>query len=69
MKIPRVSTGEFSGKDWSSSDGKGSKPRNLSTAFKTNFDTIRWGPKDPVPASGFTRITYRAGKKVTTFAG
>jgi hypothetical protein len=70
--IPRIPTGQSTGKDWGTTNdaGKGSSPRNLSEAFRSNFDSINWGPKAPKSPTGFTRVVHKPdGQKITTFAG
>jgi hypothetical protein len=63
MRIRRIPTGGFSGKDWAATGpGKGSAPRNVSDQFKANYETIRWN-HDPAPPSGYTRIVWRDGKR------
>lgn len=61
MAIPRIPTGEFSGRNWSTTNeaGKGSKPRNNgSDAFRDNFDLIKGFGKIPKSENGHLRIKH-----------
>lgn len=63
--IPRIATGEFSGKEWSTEGpGKGSKPRNLSESFRDNYGAIKGFGRLPKSANGHTRIVSRDGVSV-----
>lgn len=65
MSIPRIATGEFSGKDWSTDNaGKGSKPRNLSASFRDNYDNIKGFGQLPKSANGHTRFISRDGQNI-----
>jgi hypothetical protein len=63
MKIPRIPSPDgISGKAWAGSDqGKGSTPRNVSNAFRDNYEQA-FGSKPR--GAGHTRIIYRDGKRI-----
>jgi hypothetical protein len=64
--IPRIPTGEFSGRSWSTTNeaGKGSKPRNLSENFRDNYDAIKGFGNMPKSSNGHTRVIHRDGQSI-----